>query len=127
MRLPGLGIVLRTLLLVSLVLSGTVAQGFMRVAGDDGMAVVLCTPEGPTEVWLTEDGRTLDEQPADHAPSETSGCLAITLSLVLVQAWLVTLATPAEFGMFRTVLVDRRHALVSDATPHQPRAPPLFS
>lgn len=99
----------------------------MRVASNDGMMLVLCTPEGPAEVWLTDDGRALDEQPADHPTEGPSSCMAVTLSLVMVQAWLYTLAGPAEFNAFRPDFIDLRRARLSDKAPNQPRAPPVLT
>ncbi|MBU2867849.1 DUF2946 family protein [Pacificibacter marinus] len=114
------------ILLVALVLSGTVPQGFMRSAADDGMMLVLCTPNGPTEVWMTADGDIQEKAPIDHTTSEQMDCLAVTLSLVLVQSWLETLVNPAEFSPFRTTFIDQRRALVVEHSPLQPRAPPKF-
>lgn len=113
-------------LLFALVLSGTVPQGFMRSAADDGMMLVLCTPNGPTEVWMTTDGDIQEKAPIDHTTSDQMDCLAITLSMVLVQSWLKTLVNPAEFAPFRTTYIDQRRALVLERSPLQPRAPPKF-
>nr|WP_050525864.1 hypothetical protein [Pseudorhodobacter aquimaris] len=96
----------------------------MRTADDDGMQLVLCTPEGPTEVWLSADGSIKDETPADSAPSQVSDCLAITLSLVLVLSWIETLAQPAALSPYRATFIDRRRTLILTRTPQQPRAPP---
>ncbi len=126
-RLPSHNLALRCVLLLALFLSGIVPQGLMRVASNDGMMLVLCTPEGPTEVWLMDDGRALDEQPADHPSQERPDCMAITLSLVMVQAWLSTIARPAQFTAFLPDLVDLRRARLSDNAPHQPRAPPVLT
>lgn len=126
MRFPDRKVVLSYSLLLAIFLSGVVPQGFMRIADVDGMKLVLCTPEGPSEVWLTDDGRMQEKQPANHPEQKVSNCLAITLSLVALQAWLSTLAAPIEFAAFRPDLVDRRRALVSAKAPQQPRAPPIF-
>lgn len=126
-RLPSHDVALRCVLLLALFMSGNVPQGLMRVASNDGMMLVLCTPEGPTEVWLTDDGRALDEQPADDPTDGPSNCMAVTLSLVMVQAWLYTFAGPAEFTAFLPDLVDFRRARQSDKAPHQPRAPPVLT
>ncbi|AML53329.1 hypothetical protein [Falsihalocynthiibacter arcticus] len=126
-RLPGHDVALRCVLLLALFLSGIVPQGLMRVASNDGMMLVLCTPEGPTEAWLTDDGRALDKQPADHPKEGPSSCMAVTLSLVMVQAWLYTFSGPAEFTVFRQDFVDLRRTRLIDKAPHQPRAPPVLT
>jgi len=124
-RFPGHDVALRCVLLLALFLSGIVPQGFMRGASNDGMLLVLCTPEGPTEIWLTDDGRALDEQPADQPAEDAPSCMAVTLSLVMVQAWLYTLAEPAELTAFRPGFADLRRARLTDKARHQPRAPPV--
>lgn len=111
-------------LLLALILSGTVPQGFMRSAADDGMMLVLCTPNGLTEVWMSAEGDIHENAPIDHTASDQMDCLAITLSLVLVQSWLDALVNPAEFSPFRMTLSDQRRALVVTHSPVQPRAPP---
>src|SRR5690606_40255804 len=51
------------LLLLSLVLSGIVPQGMMRAAGEDGVRLVLCTEEGPRDLWLSADGSVTGQAP----------------------------------------------------------------
>lgn len=114
-------------LLIALIVSGTVPQGFMRDSRAGGMALVLCTPEGPTEVWLTAEGEIEEVAPTDHSSKDAPACLAVTLSMVLVQAQLDTLGQTAEFAPYRTTFIDRRSALVTTHTPLQPRAPPAFT
>ncbi len=98
----------------------------MRSAGDDGMSLVLCTTEGPKQVWLSTDGDIQENAPTEHEPAEMSDCLAITLSLVLIQSWLGALAHPSEFTPHRLVFVDQRRARAPAYTPLQPRAPPAL-
>ncbi len=99
----------------------------MRVANEDGIKLVLCTTEGPSEVWLTPGGQLLGERPADHPLQNSSTCLAVTLSLNMVQSWQAAIAVSAEFAAFRPDIVDRRSALLSPKTPQQPRAPPVLT
>lgn len=113
-------------LLLALTLSGTVPQGFMRSAADNGMMLVLCTSNGPTEVWMSADGEIHQTAPIDHSPPDLPDCLAVTLSLVMVQAWFDTLVSPAEFVPFHVALSDQLRALVVTHSPLQPRAPPTF-
>lgn len=114
-------------LLLSLVLSGIVPHGFMRSADSGGMALVLCSSDGPIEAWLSADGELLDAAPTDAPSSELTDCLAITLSLVLMQAWYATIAQPVEFSPYLVTYIDRRSALVPALTPLQPRAPPVLT
>lgn len=112
-------------LLLALFLSGTVPQGFMRAADGDGMAIVLCTPDGASEVWLSENGEIHSEAPADGSSPERSGCLAVTVVLTAVQGVIGTLGQTIEFAPFRMVLADRRGSIAPALTPLQPRAPPI--
>lgn len=112
-------------LLLALFLSGTVPQGFMRAADGGGIAMVLCTTDGATEVWLSADGEILDEAPSDHSSSEMADCLAVSLSLAMVQSWFSALVHVAEFAPYHATFIDRRRALVAALTPLQPRAPPI--
>jgi len=113
-------------LLLALILSGTVPQGFMRSSDADGMALVLCSPDGLTEVWLTADGEIQDEAPADQPSSDMPDCLAVTLSVAMLQSWLGALAQPVEFSPYSATFIDRRSALIPAITPLQPRAPPVL-
>ena len=65
-----LGLITRALLLLALIGSATVPDGLMRAQGPDGLQLVLCTPDGTQEVWLTDDGEVIpveDGQPVqDH-------------------------------------------------------------
>ena len=112
-------------LLLALLFSGTVPQGFMRTADGDGMAIVLCTPNGTTEVWLTASGDIQDEAPVHDSSSEPSECLAITVALAAAQGAVGTLGQTIEIAPYRTGLVDRRGAIAPALTPLQPRAPPV--
>ena len=66
-----LSLITRALLLLALLGSSTVPDGLMRAQGPEGMRLVLCTPDGTQEVWLTDAGEIIpaeDDQPAqdDH-------------------------------------------------------------
>lgn len=118
--------VLRALLLVSLILSGTVPQGMMRTASVDGMQLVLCTPEGPKEVWMGAEGEIHDTLPASDEPHFTQKCLSVTLAMVGLQFWRGALAEPARFATFRPDTSDLRIARAPASTAHRPRAPPAL-
>lgn len=112
-------------LVLALFLSGIVPQGFMRATDGDGMAIVLCTTDGPSEVWLTADGELQDTAPVDNSSPETLACLAITVALAAVQGGIGTLAQAIETAPYRNVLIDRRGTNAPALTPRQPRAPPI--
>lgn len=75
------GLITRSLLLLALLGSATVPDGLMRAQGPDGFRLVLCTPDGTQEVWLTDDGEVIpveDDQPAqDH---DSPHCLQVSVA-----------------------------------------------
>lgn len=119
-------IALRVLLLVGLILSGTVPQGMMRTASADGMQLVLCTPEGPKEVWMGADGDIRDTQPTSDEPHSAPKCLSVALAMVGLQFWLGALAEPASFATFRPETNELAIVHSSAAAAHRPRAPPVL-
>lgn len=130
-RVPRAGIglaraVLSGLLLLALVLAGTVPQGIMRVADGAGQRLVLCTPDGPREIWMGADGVAQDNAPLPAQNRETGKCLSVTLALVAVQGDLGTTAEPAQFDRFRPDLTAPRPAAAPPQHRPQPRAPPVF-
>ncbi|MBU2980993.1 hypothetical protein KO498_04115 [Lentibacter algarum] len=116
---------LKCVLLLALIMAGAIPVGFMRIATTDGMKLVLCTSDGPTEVWMTDEGDVIDSQPVKHQPEDQNGCATVVLSLVMVQAWITAVSSPVEFSVFRLEHSDQRAALVALKSPQQPRAPPI--
>ena len=122
-----LGLITRALLLVALLGSSTVPDGLMRAQGPEGMQLVLCTPDGTQEVWLTDAGEIIpaeDEQPArdDHdAPHCVQVSVAGTVPSsnvgLLIQMPLRPLALPTGSAQ-RPVSRDLPNQ-------HRSRAPPL--
>lgn len=53
----------------------------MRAGGADGMRLVLCTTDGPQEVWLTDDGRTIpvEDHDTDH---DQPHCVQVSIGSV---------------------------------------------
>ena len=49
----------RALLMLALIGSVTVPDGFMRVSGPDGVRLILCTSAGVQEVLLTDAGEVI--------------------------------------------------------------------
>lgn len=112
-------------LLLAFLLSSTVPQGFMRATDGDGMAIVLCTTDGTSEVWLSANGEIQDEAPVQDTASHQSACLAITVVLTTVQDPVGTLWQTIENAAYLTVFLDRNGAVAPVLTPLQPRAPPV--
>jgi len=78
-------LLLRFVLLLGLVLTGTVPDGMMRQAGPEGgLRLVLCTPDGTKEVWLTEDGETVPVEAASEEGGSHDGgkphCVQVALA-----------------------------------------------
>ena len=126
--LPGLSaagrLTLRLVLFCALVLSGTVPQGMMRQAGADGIALVLCTAEGPQPVWMTPDGQMLPGDRPVEDPPHAAKCLPVTPALDGVQADSGAPARAAAFTPFGPLPVAERRPLLRPGHDGQPRAPP---
>ncbi|MCV2879516.1 hypothetical protein OE699_11715 [Sedimentimonas flavescens] len=112
-------------LLLSLFLSGIVPQGMMRVGDADSTRLVLCTPEGPRDIWMRADGSVSDQAPLPDENHEVSKCLAVTLALAAVQDAALAAHSPASFAPFVPDLAVSRPIVAAEWRPAQPRAPPL--
>ena len=117
--------VLSSLLFLALVLSGTVPQGMMRVADGSGQRLVLCTSDGPSEIWMDADGVAHDRAPLPDRTHETGKCLSVTSALAAVQGDLGARAEPVEFDRFRPDLTAPRPAAAPPQHRPQSRAPPI--
>lgn len=114
------------LLVLSLWLSGIVPQGMMRVADDGGTRLVLCTEDGPRDIWLGADGALREDAPLPDRNNEVGKCLAVTLALAAVQGGADDLHRPAEFSAFVPDHGSVLAALPAAWSPAQPRAPPIL-
>ncbi|MDV7270182.1 hypothetical protein RYZ20_04615 [Thioclava sp. A2] len=114
------------LLLLALIVAGSVPEGMMRVADGSGLRLVLCTPEGPREIWMDAKGVAHDRAPLPDQNHETGKCLSVTMAFAAVQSDLGTLAEPAHFDRFRPDLTAPRPATAPPQHRPQPRAPPVF-
>lgn len=111
------------LLLVSLLLMATVPQGMMRIGGADGMRVVLCTSDGPTEIWLGADGTPIDEP--EH---EQSAPHCVQVQAADLDAHVHT-AVLRDANFIHSVLVRARDQIAARTPPVNqagPRSPPAF-
>nr|WP_245216484.1 hypothetical protein [Sagittula salina] len=113
----------RALLLVALLGTATVPSGFMRASGPGGMRLVLCTPDGPQEVWLTEAGEVVPvDDRQDHDPPQ---CIQVSVAgtdmpprfgaLIRLPPW--PTAPPLAFDQRATAQANPNH--------HRARAPPF--
>jgi hypothetical protein len=120
-------VALRVVIVVALLWSGAVPQGFMRAGGSERMRLVLCTGEGPQEAWIAPDGRIQSDVPGDDAPERTSRCLAI--ALLLVQHQLAARPVPrlVAFHHLHLIPADQAHEVALPVRPGNPRAPPLLA
>ncbi|MDE4142714.1 MULTISPECIES: DUF2946 family protein [Rhodobacterales] len=122
-----LSLITRALLLLALLGSSTVPDGLMRAQGPEGMRLVLCTPDGTQEVWLTDAGEIIpaeDDQPArdDHGGPHcvqvsVAGTVPSANVGLLIQMPLRPLALPTGSAQ-RPVSLDLPNQ-------HRSRAPPL--
>ena len=112
-------------LLLSLAFSGVVPQGMMRVAGEDGVRLVLCTEEGPRDLWLAPDGSMSERAPLPEKNHEVGKCLAVGYAFAAVQA--AALADPgrADFALFRPVLTSAHWPGFTVDLSRAARAPPF--
>lgn len=120
------GIITRALLLLALLGIGSVPEGMMRAGGADGMRLVLCTTEGPQEVWLSDDGRTtpINEHDNEH---DRSHCVQVSIGSVdLTPPQPVAVALRLRL----TQLISSGEALPTGQTArsyNRARAPPRFA
>ena len=121
------GRMVSAVLLLALCLSGIVPEGMMRTTDAGGTRLVLCTGEGPRELWMLADGSISDQEPSHDENAEVSECLAVSLSFAAVQNGASGLYSAAEFSAFVPELQPAPSHVQSAWPPSQPRAPPLMS
>lgn len=112
-------------LVLALTLAGIVPQGMMRVAGDDGSRLVLCTEEGPRDLWLGPEGLLSDRAPLPEKDHELGKCLAVNYAFAAVQVETLADVGRAKFARFRPVLTSAHWPGFSVDPARAPRAPPV--
>lgn len=120
-------ILLRAVLMLALLATGTVPQGMMRASDGDGMRMVICTDGGPRDMLITADGVATPAPPKPDSGAEGHGMACIVISQAMPDHDPPCCATPARL-LRETALVAHRHLLLPPATAApraQPRAPPL--
>ncbi|MEY8879988.1 hypothetical protein [Donghicola sp. XS_ASV15] len=116
------GLILRALLLLALLATMSVPNGFMRASGPDGMILVLCTAEGPQEILLDPSGNQVPDTGSEDA---AAACVLSGIVPTLVP----TLALTRTEGAAHMVCPwPQRHQVSARTPPHRaatPRAPPV--
>lgn len=116
------GLIPRALLLLALLGTMSVPNGFMRASGPEGLVLVLCTPEGPQEIVLDPSGSPVRDTGSENDATACvlSGVVPILLpALSLVQVERVTHMVSSW---------PRRHQASGHSPPRRtatPRAPPV--
>lgn len=117
------GLIIRALLLLALLGTATVPDGFMRSAAPDGLRIVLCMEDGPREVWLTEAGDVVPVD--DHEDRDPTHCVQVSVAgtdlppltgaIIRLPRWPTA---PPSAG-------DRPAAAQQTPNRHRVRAPPI--
>lgn len=115
------------LILIALVLTAVVPQGMMRMADGDGFRLLLCTEDGPREIWLASGEGPSEPVPVSDDSRETTRCLAVTICFAAVQAKTLADAGQADFARFRPVLTSAFWPVFAVDPSCAPRAPPVLS
>ncbi|MDQ2094068.1 DUF2946 family protein [Rhodalgimonas zhirmunskyi] len=130
LRLAGL--ITRALLFLALLGSATMPTGLMRAQGPDGMQLVLCTPDGTKEVWLTNDGevRPVDEhQPGsgDHNGGDHNGphCVQVSVANAEAPPQVSSLIPLLLWPVAPPAITAQRPASQALLSRHRSRAPPV--
>lgn len=115
-------LLLRSLLLIALALMATVPSGMMRIKGDGGMRLVLCTGDGPQEVWL--DARGIPSTP-EHEDHHSPRCVQVHLTAPV--PGFVPVVAQAELQRQSLAVAGRNqiHARLPFVWQSGPRAPPV--
>lgn len=115
-------LLLQSLLLIALALMATVPSGMMRIKGDGGMRLVLCTGDGPQEVWL--DARGIPSTP-EHEDHHSPRCVQVHLTAPITA--FVPLVAHAELQRWNFAPAGRNqiHARLPFVWQSGPRAPPV--
>jgi len=120
------GAMLRILLLVALMVAGTVPHGLMRMARADGIKLVLCTPDGPKELWMTADGEIHEDQPTHEEEHSGPQSLNVALAMAALTYWAASLPLEAGYAAYQLETGNLQAAGAPVAAAHQPRAPPAL-
>lgn len=73
-------ILLRAVLVLALLGTGTVPQGMMRATTGDGLRMVICTDGGLREILVTPDGTVtpVDPHPENQTDDTAMSCLVVS-------------------------------------------------
>ena len=125
--MPFLGTITRALLLLALIGTSIVPNGFMRVSGPEGMRLVICTGDGPQEITVDASGETIPDDDTGDAPGEDHRSASCILS-GLVPTLVPDLTVARLEGAARHLILWRReHQILARGPPLRiaaARAPP---
>ena len=111
---------LTALWLMPLLVMSVFPQGTMATRGAQGMAVVLCTGDGPLTVIVDDNGTPIENQ---HGTTECGWSL-LGQGLCLTEAQETPVLLSVAISALRPV-TGRVAALSRDVSPYPARAPPL--
>ncbi|MDX2484534.1 MAG: hypothetical protein QNK42_12830 [Pseudodonghicola sp.] len=120
-------LITRALLFLALLGSATVPTGLMRAQGPDGMRLVICTPDGTQEVWLTSAGEALpveDHQP-DRGDHHGSNCVQVSVTGAEAPPRIGSLIRLPLWPMAPPAITAQRPTAQDFLTRHRTRAPPV--
>lgn len=120
-------ILLRAVLVLALLGTGTVPQGMMRAATGDGLRMVICTDGGLREVLIAADGTITPAGSQPDSDPDHGGMPCLVISQTMPDH--APALCPAPLPLPRDAALTHHHDLhlpPATAPPcAQPRAPPL--
>ncbi|OAN69866.1 hypothetical protein A8B83_15775 [Rhodobacteraceae bacterium EhC02] len=121
------GFITRALLLLALLGTATVPSGMMRVQGPEGVLMVLCTPEGTKDVWLTDEGEILpleDGEPV-HDGNDAGHCVQVSVAGTEIAPSPGPLIRLPPWPMASPMIAAQRPVSQNHFHHNRSRAPPL--
>ncbi len=120
-------LITRALLFLALLGPATVPTGLMRAQGPDGMRLVICTPDGTQEVWLTNDGevRPVEDHQPDGGDHDGSDCVQVSVAGAEAPPRMGSLIRLPLWPMAPPAIAAQRPTAQAFLTRHRTRAPPV--
>ncbi len=120
-------VLLTQILLISMLVLGGIPQGVMQVSDSDGFRIVICTGNGPLDLWQQLDGTVSEQIPGQEQSERSYDCINVLVASTGVQSLHDLVWGSVEFSRYRLPITSRQVAHLIYQAPQQPRAPPLFS
>ncbi|SNZ07574.1 hypothetical protein [Cohaesibacter gelatinilyticus] len=120
-------VLLTQILLISMLVLGGLPQGVMEVSDSDGVRIVICTGNGPLDLWQQLDGTVSEQMPEQEQSERSHDCINVLVANTGVQSLQDLVWGSVEFSRYRLPIASRQVAGLIYQTPQQPRAPPIFS